>query len=309
VLHFNSLNKWAIPWVRSIRRLGIPTVFVATMVGEVSSNPLKQALQRLDRSLVLNLVDRVVVSSGVMAQHLDRMGVSTQIEVIPNGVDLERFRPVEDELGKARLRCALGLKSDWEVVLAIGPITERKGIDALLEAFGRICRENSEAHLVLVGPRQDLGAPEFHRRLQDLISRTDAPDRIHFTGPVSNVEDYLRAADLFVFPSRREGMPNVVLEAMACGIPVILTPFLGLPDEFGTPGKHYVLTDWKPEALAADIRDLLAQPDYRRNLGQTGRRWVEESLDVNYSLDRYASLYFGLSNGRASRSHPPMVNG
>lgn len=296
VLHFNSLDKWAIPWVRKIRRLGIPTVYTATLLGQFSPNPIRRALQRFDRRLPVNVVDRVVVSSGGMSRDLERMGVSTRIEVIPNGVDLRRFRPIEDETKKARLRYVLGLKPDWEVVVAIGPIVPRKGVDSLVDAFARICRENPNAHLVLVGPRHDLSGlapPGFHDQLQQLIC--DAQDRVHFTGPVSNVEDYLRAADLFVFPSHREGMPNVVSEAMACGIPIIMTPFLGLPEEFGSPGRHYVLSTWEPEALASEIQRLLGSAELRRNLGQEGRHWVEQKLDVNRSLDRYTSLYFELA--------------
>ena len=306
MLHFNGLDKWAIPWVHRIRRLGIPTICVSTLLGEFSSNLLKRTWQRIDRRIGMNLVDRVVVSSSVMARHLTRMGVSTQIEIIPNGVDLHRFRPIEDETDRVRLRQKLGLKADWQVVLAVGPIVPRKGVDALVDAFARICRKSPEAHLVLVGPRQDLSGlapPGFHQKLQQLVSDANAQGRVHFTGPVSDVEDYLRAADLFVFPSHREGMPNVVPEAMACGIPIIMTPFLGLPEEFGTPGKQYVLSNWEPEALAADIRNLLARAEYRRNLGYMGRQWVEQKLDVDHSLDRYASLYSELA-GRCVSPRP-----
>lgn len=298
VLHFNSLDKWAIPWLGKIRRFGIPTVYTNTMVGNLSSHPVKRALQRLDRRVALNLVDRVVVSSSVMLRDLERLGVSTQIEVIPNGVDLDRFRPIEGETNRALLRHKLALGADWEIVLAIGPIIPRKGVDTLVDAFARISRENPNAHLVLVGPRHDLSglAPAgFHDEIYKLISDANAQDRVHFTGPVSNVQDYLRAADLLVFPSHREGMPNVVPEAMACGIPIIMTPFLGLPEEFGMPGTHYVLSSWEPEGLASDIRSLLSSSEHRRNLGDEGRHWVERKLDVKYSLDRYASMYFELA--------------
>ena len=127
------------------------------------------------------------------------------------------------------------------------------------------------ARLVLVGPRHALGkeAPAmFGQRIQKSTTDAKAQDRVIFTGGVNNVEDYFRAADLLVFPSRREGMPNAMPEAMACGLPVITTPFLGLPAEFGFPGVHYVLTDWNTEVLAADIQKQLSRGEYRRQLGQ-----------------------------------------
>ena len=303
VLHFNTLGHWAIPWVHRIRRLGIPTIYMATMLGAFSSNAQRRTWQRIHRRFPLNLVDRVVVSSTVMARYFIRMGVSTQIEVIPNGVDLNRFRPIEDDGKKVRLREGLGLSPGWDIVLGIGAISPRKGTDILIESFVRSCREYRNARLVLVGPRHDQEKETlsgFRQHLENTITAANIQERVIFTGNVSNVQDYLRAADLLVFPSRREGMGNVVAEAMACGIPVIMTPFLGLPDEFGTPGKHYVLSGWEPEALAADIRKLLASAEYRRNLGHRGRHWVEQKLDVGQSLDRYASMYFELAGRRGT---------
>jgi glycosyltransferase involved in cell wall biosynthesis len=119
---------------------------------------------------------------------------------------------------------------------------------------------------------------------------------VTFTGAVDNVEAYLQTADVFVFPSRKEGMPNVVPEAFACGLASILTPFKGLPDEFGRPGEQYVLVERNAEALATAINAILDDPERRRQLGRRGRKWVEEHLDVEISLDRYADLYYELAN-------------
>ena len=90
-------------------------------------------------------------------------------------------------------------------------------------------------------------------------------------------------------------MPNVVPEAMACGIPVVMTPFIGLPDEFGTPGQHYVLTSWDTTRLSVDIQGLLGDRNRRRLLSEEARKWVELNFDVNHSLDKYASLYHELA--------------
>ena len=80
-------------------------------------------------------------------------------------------------------------------------------------------------------------------------------------------------------------------EAMACGLPVITTPFLGLPDEFGVAGVHYALSGWETDILTDDIRRFLANEQHRQRLGSKARRWVVENLDVNHSLDQYAAFY------------------
>ena len=293
-------STWVIPLLMRIRRMGIPTVSQHVMFGRFSTNRIRRALQRLDRRLRFNAFDCVVVISSAMARQLEEIGVSTRIEVIPPGVDLQRFRPVESESEKKRLRRELGLNPDSEIMLSVGGIVPRKGTDALVKAFALIAQERPEAHLVLVGPRQDLSREEFRgfqRQLQTTISAANVSDRVHFTGSVSNVEDYMRAADMFVFPSRREGFGNVVAEAMACAIPVVVTPFLGLPREFGVPGTHYVLSDWEPATLGSDIRALLIDPEGSRRMAQEGRRWAEQTLDVNQTLDRYATVCRELANG------------
>jgi len=299
VVQFLSLSFWAAPWMRQFRRLGIGTVFTHTLLGELSTNPWKRALRRIYWRFPFNLVDCVVVSSSAMRRRLEALGVSALIEVIPNGVDLRRFRPLANAEAKARLRAKLGLKPGWEIILAVGPIIPRKGTDVLVEAFVSLCHDYPNAHLVLVGPRHDLNRETlagFRQRLQDTIAAANARHRVIFTGAVSNVEDYLQAADLLVFPSRREGMPNVVPEAMACGLATILTSFLGLPDEFGHSGEHYVLAERTPQALAATIAALLDDPERRQQLGRQAREWVEKQMDVEKSLDRYASLYRQLAD-------------
>jgi glycosyltransferase involved in cell wall biosynthesis len=289
-----SISLYWLPWWFSFRRLGIPLVLTHTMLGEMSSNPWKQRLQHIYRRLPFQLADRVVVSSGVARDALLETGITTHIEVIPNGVDLNRFHPVTSSSARKALREQLGLEPTGELILFVGSLLERKGVDVLLEAWKSIARKRSRAYLVLVGPDyrdRPHPHPSFESKLKSLIADSGAEGRVVVTGRVDNVEVYFQAADIFVLPSRREGMPNVVPEAFGCGLACILTPFIGLPDEFGRPGEHYVLAERTPEALAKAILVLLDRPEHRQRLGRQSRRWVEEHMDVERSLDQYAALY------------------
>jgi glycosyltransferase involved in cell wall biosynthesis len=183
------------------------------------------------------------------------------------------------------------------MITAVGALTPRKGPDLLLEAWGRVARRLPDAHLTLIGPRADEDHPrwgEFERRLENLVRASGAGNRVHFTGFVSNVEEYLRVSDVFVFASSKEGQPNVVLEAMASGLPVVLTPFLGLSEDLGRPGHHYLLTERNSEALATAMVRLVESGDLRATIGRRARQWVEETMNVERSLDRYAALYHDL---------------
>jgi len=301
IVHFLSLSNWAYPWVRRLRRLGIRTVLTQTMVSTLSANPWKRSLQRFDRRSRFNLVDQVVVSSDVMRRSIELLGVSSRIHVIPNGVNLELFRPVENADSRARLRHKLGLAPEWQVVLAVGPINPRKGTDILIEACAFLYKEFPNLRLLLVGPRHDLGRKSyasFHHQIERIIEHTNAWDRVIFTGAVENVQEYLQAADVLALPSRREGFLNVVLEGMASGIPVITSPFIGLPREFGIPGVHFILSTHDPKGLSADIRRLLTDSAQRQRIVQEAQRWSEQRHDVNLSLDQYAALYRGLASGQ-----------
>ena len=303
LIQFLSLPLVSAPWLIALGRMEIPIVFVHTMLGELSSRFWKRSLQRLYWRPNFQLMDCVVVSSEVARDNLRGIGVKSRIEVIPNGVALDRFSPVESEGAKSRLRERLELDSDVEVVLFVGPIVARKGVDLLVEAWKSVAPKRPRARLVLVGPRyQDAGVslrggPGFQIALEKGIRESGLEDRVVFTGPVDEIEAYYKAADVFVFPSKREGMPNAVLEAFACGLSVILTPFLGLPAEFGRAGEHYVLADRNPGALAEAINGLLADDAQRRSLAHRGRDWVRDHMAVEASLDRFAALYRELVPG------------
>ena len=233
-----------------------------------------------------------------MRQQMLDLGVSVRMEYIPNGVDLKRFRPPTTIEEKLQTRRLLGLQENQTVISTVGAVHPRKGTDFLLEAWNRLTDRFPNAHLYIIGLRKDLTYPdlkEFGHKLQSLINASGAPERIHFTGLIRNVEEYLRASDIFVFPSQREGMPNVVLEAMASGLPVILTPFVGLSAELGKANREYLLADREADSLATVLNKLLENRSMLEKMGKKARRWVEDTLDLDRCLDRYALLYYELA--------------
>jgi len=298
VVQFLDLPNSSAPWIWRFRNRGIPTIGLCTMVGQYSKNPWRRIVQRVNRRFAFNLVDLVVASTSVMKRYLLDLGVSSPIKVIPNGVDLKRFTPVKTASDRTRLRHRLQLDPAWEIILALGSVTRRKGLDTLVDAFAKVAKERSNTHLLIVGdnvnPKSDNSA-EFKKQLLRTIESTHAQGRVIFLGSKSNVEDYLQASDLLVCPSRREGMPNVVLEAMACGLPVITTPFIGLPEDFGVPESHYVLSKPSSTDLANDISRVLASPRFRDHLGKGARNWVERTQDLNEILDQYTATYRDLT--------------
>jgi glycosyltransferase involved in cell wall biosynthesis len=180
----------------------------------------------------------------------------------------------------------------------------RKGPDKVLQAWRQILTRFPNTHILFVGPRADTHDPklkQFGEEIAQLVATSDAPEQVHFAGIVDDVDNYLRAADLFILASSREGTPNSVLEAMATGLPCLVTPYLGISAGIGQAGEHYHLVDRNQEAIASALKDLLASEESRSELGKRGQALVVENFDQQHSLDRYAELYAELAATAAPR--------
>jgi glycosyltransferase involved in cell wall biosynthesis len=291
------LSPLAAPWLSRLKPLNIKRAFAYTLPYELPDNGFKRVLRQNCLRLLYSQLDCIVTGSDATRAHALSLGLKTMTEVIPNGVDLQKFHPLRGEAKKA-LKGSLGLADMDRIMVTIGSIIPRKGIDLLLESWQALGKRFPDLHFLLVGPRTDEKDPKlnaFNDKLMDLVNASEAGNRVHFTGRVQNVESYLQAADLFVFASEREGMANVILEAMASGLPVVLTPHIGLPPDFGAPARQYLLADRKPASIVEAVSELLENEECCGELAASGRKWVEASMDLNRVLDRYADLYHELS--------------
>ncbi len=306
VQFLTPLPPRSIPWLMWLRILGIARVFSYTLPSDLPVEFLQRSVYKWSLKRLYRHLDCLVASSEVTRDIISGLVPERRFEVIPNGVDLERYRP-GTIIERRQLRESMGLKNDDQVITTVCAVHPRKGVDLLLESWGSLTLKYPRAHLFIVGPRHDQVDPNlssFSRKLKFLVNASGAGDRVHFTGSVDNVEEYLRSSDVFAFASQKEGMGNVVLEAMASSLPVILTPFTGLPKAFGLPDSHYILVNRGAEELAAGISSLLDDDNLRHKLGQNARRLVEETMGMEQILDRYAVLYHELAyQSRMCRWH------
>ncbi len=282
-------------WLPRLRRLGIPIVYAIQISSPIHHrSAIVSALHRRMLRRFYDHFDGVATSSEQIAGQLRRVGVEVPITVIPNGVDLTRYRP-QDAAAKQVARARIGIRGNGPVVLSVGAISPRKGSDLLLEAWNRLLPRHPDLELVLVGPRHDLvpkKAGRFEARIGELVAHAQRPEQVHFLGVRDDVEDLYAAADLVALPTSREGgTPNVVLEAMGCGLPVALTPFDGQSTAIGRPGVEFAQSARTVESLTRTLGELLANPARRADLAQRGQRWVREHLALDRTLDRFADFY------------------
>lgn len=302
-----NMRPQALPWLRKLKHSGVATMYSVSQFPTWPQKPMKRVFRRRGYRQVYNEFDALVTNSEAIEEFLRDIGVTTRIEYIPNGVNLQRFHPAQSaqELdGRQALRDRFGIPAEHKVIVMVGAIMPRKGPDLVIQAWREILPHFPDTHLLFVGPRADTHDPKldkFGAGIAELIAASGAADRVHFAGIVEDVDNYLRAADIFVLASKREGTPNSVLEAMAVGLPCLVTPFLGISAGIGQAGEHYQLVDHDPGTIARALTNLLQGPEPADALASRGQRFVVENIDQRLSLDRYVELYQELATAAVKR--------
>ncbi len=238
----------------------------------------------------LRLVDRYVAISAEIEQALLAEGYEKErIARIPNFVDPEVFRP-GDESSEAKVRKRYGW-GDRKIVMFSGRLVERKGIGTLLDAWKTVAPEHEDAHLVILG-----GGP-MDRELKEKCRSLGLENRVEFPGYVTDMPDCLAASDVFVFPSFREGFPNAVLEAMACGLPVVACIIGGVTDVILYEQNGLLVEPGNADRLAAALKTLLDDPEHGRRLGSRALQTVREDYGIDTIAQKYLGLYRQLTGG------------
>lgn len=202
-----------------------------------------------------DLADRIVAVSNYSANDLSSRGVSREkIDIVPNGVDINRFHP-----GSSTVEF-----EEWErVLLYVGPLAERKGLQYIIRAMPSILRKYPDTGLVLVGSGEK-------EDLRQLAEELNVLDNVHFEGfvPDDDLPDYYRSADVFVFPSLLEGFGMVLVEAMASGLPVVSTTATAIPEVVDNAG---LLVPPRDQSELATAVSTLIENGFDS--------WSEKSLD------------------------------
>jgi glycosyltransferase involved in cell wall biosynthesis len=232
------------------RSLGKPVVITARGT-DVNLIPDHRLPGRWIRWAAERAAGIVAVSEALRARLIELGAPGDRIQVLRNGVDLELFAPCDPELARRQL----ALDVAGPIVLSAGWLIPRKGHDLVIQALQRL----PEVTLVIVGDGPQAAA------LERLAAQLGVSERVRFLGamPQERLAILYSAADALVLASSREGLPNVLLEALACGTPVVATAVWGTPEIVAAPAAGRLVHPRTPEALAAAIRDLLADPPRR----------------------------------------------
>lgn len=233
----------------------------------------------------------IAVSNSIARELHEDYGVPEEkIRVVYNAVDVDLFKPAEN---KNALRRSLGIKGQ-PVILFVGHYGFRKGPHYLIKAAPTVLRKFPEASFVLVGGTPPfLGTRIYWQILRDLSSSLNVQNHINLVGSVSydKVFDYYSIADVFVLPTLYEGLPKVVLEAMACQLPVVTTNVSGNPEVVTDGETGLLVKSGSVSQLADALIRVLSDPKMAEKMGVKGRKRIKGYFTWEKTARKIVAIY------------------
>lgn len=252
-----------------------------------SVNGLKRKTRLFRQRLLKNVDYFIAISDEIDSNLKKRIGENTKILRIPNGVDtISKYTPASSAEKKG-LRNKLSLPESEVVMLYIGAVNKRKGIHNLLDAL-QLSSLDKKMKVVICGPiLEDIGFEETIEK----INQNMASVSVDYRGKVSNVEEYMKASDLFILPSYSEGLPNVLLEAGASGLPLITTDIGGSRDIVVDGENGLVVNLNSPSEINEAFATLVHDADLRKTMGLASRNRVSTLFSLEKVSEAYYKLY------------------
>jgi glycosyltransferase involved in cell wall biosynthesis len=293
VVHCLSAGAPTLAAIAACRIRGIPVIVKLTLEGEDDPLTVSRRAWGGLRSHLLRQAHRIVCPTRRMAELAREAGLrSDRVNHIPNGVDLRRFHPPEASQDPGTPQST---ERNPASMVFMGAVSARKGLHRLFPDLGDLFTKFPEAslHIVGSGPRFQAGGTD-DSYVEDLRRRAERPPlqgRVVFEGRVDHPEEILRRCGIFVLPTEAEGLPNSLLEALACGLAGVVTELPALK-EIIRPGVNGMLVPaGVPGAWGEALSSILVEPDRIRQMGIEARRTVEAEHPIAKVARSYLGLY------------------
>lgn len=293
IVHLHGFSQKSILLVALARLLRKKIVIKLTSVGH--DDPASIRAKGAAMWAAYRQADRYIGVTPRFADGFDATGLDRQrFAFIPNGVDLDRFKPASAGT-RSEFRHQLRLDPTDPVVLFVGFFSREKNPDVLFDAWLALQEKGVRSTLVLIGATS--GAyyeidPGLAERIKEKAARRGVIDRVVFVEAEDHIEHYFRAADVFALPTAREGLPNVLLEAMASAVPPVITRLEGVTDWIVEPGVTGELVPSIDSAeFAAALERLLTSPERRDAMGAAARAHVTQHFSMAATARSTLEIY------------------
>jgi glycosyltransferase involved in cell wall biosynthesis len=296
VLHSHMVH--ANLMARALRLFVSIPALVSTIHNIYEGGRLRMAAYRLSN----RLVDQMTIISQAAADHFIAEGIVPKelLRVVPNGVDADLFREVLPEARDA-VRRSLGLEREF-VWLAVGRFEIAKDYPNMLRAFARVREQHPRSVLLLVGRGSLQGETET------LVQALDLGTQVRFLGVRDDVPELMSAADGYVMSSAWEGMPMVLLEAAAAGLPIVATRVGGNHEVVCDEESGFLVPPRAPDLLGlAMLRLMESSEAHRRSMGDRGRQHIRANYGLSRVVERWEIIYREVLARKRVRPAPPQA--
>jgi glycosyltransferase involved in cell wall biosynthesis len=284
-----------------------PVVLKADSQGEMSGDFFESGLKKIGvshksllfkwflrfRNMILKQADAFSAISPEIASEWTSSGIpSEKAHLIPNSVDTKRFVSVEPAKKKT-LRTKLNLPQNATIAIYTGRLVSYKGLPLLLKVWNEIRLKHENVILILAGT----GGLDIHNcedALRDYVKANGLENQVLFTGAVQNVPEYLQASDLFVFPTENDAFPSSIVEAMACGLPVVTTPVGAIKTIVTDKETGLLVQPGNQEQLFQALDVMLSDTARASRLGDAACRSVQGLYSAKTVAKKYMDLFQGL---------------
>ncbi len=275
----------------------IPTGFIGVIVAKIMKKPVLITAHGMDinnfegntffKRLIkfsLNNCNKTIAVSKNLASKMMSFGVEEEkIIVLRNAVDTNRFKPLKNKT----LRNSYNIKENTVLILFIGYLDIFKGIFELIDAFYEVNTKNRNTKLIIIGegPKEE--------ELKEKVLEMGLKKSVIFTGKISpaDIPKYYQSADIFVLPSHTEGFPLVIIEAMACGLPVIASSIGGIPEIIEDNVNGFLVSPHDISVLVYKLNILINNPNLREKFAHVSLKIIEKKFSANKKIEKLVKLY------------------
>ncbi|MEM7278318.1 MAG: glycosyltransferase [Pseudomonadota bacterium] len=276
------------------RRAKVPVVLDSERNADYILKTIHKVVYRLTR----RMRDACIANSEAGARFNAKIHASDGSEqrVVHNGVDSQRFRPADASADRE----SLGYKPEHFVVGMFGSIKYQKNHPALFRAASRIMKDHRQVRFLFVGDQLHAGmhgSADYKTEMEAMIDSLGIRPVSQFLGNRDDVETLYRCCDVTVLPSYFEGTPNVLLESMACGVPILATTVSdnAIIAPNGKVGQLFEIND--DDALVSGLEKMAGDLEYTRQLGKNAREWIEAEYSSSRLAEKTADVYDALLKG------------
>lgn len=294
-IHMHS--EGAFFWYTLVIRLATSVNIIRTVHSVFTYKGYLKLRRILQRFIARKIFKVRFVSIGQSVKTVEKKILLNSTVIVPNWINLSRFDPLKDDWEKIEAREHLDVPKDALIITSVGSITKTKNHKDILTAMPEILAKNKRIFYLNIGDGPMLD------ELKAYTQQLNIGSHVKFAGQMENVRQALVATDIYIMPSRYEGLGISLIEAMACGLPSVVYNVYGLKDLIVDKVNGFIVEE-KPSSLAEAVIKLAENQHLRGEMGENARKMILENYDMKRSLDKLLKLY----NVKPSNSKEMVLN-